>query len=366
MKTFSKWQKGVAITLLIIGAISLTLGSIAFWIDKSLIETEGFIEIADDLIENEEIRVALAESMVDAVLKEAPPRAILARSFLVDITASVLEEERFQKLFSRTVEYAHTNLMDKKLPEFVFGMPGAMKGIKNGVALFDPTLAEQLPDGSRLEKTLQMGKEAVEKMRWWARFIEQMVLILLLVALASITGGIVLTERKWRGVSLFGWILVVFTAVMIVIMYLTRITVTGIPDDQTIRAAVDVGWGIAVRGIRFNALFLAISGGALVVIGRWADSGGAEKLITWISEQWDAWRSGKRSGDVIWKIVPGLSAKTLAIILAIVGIIAIAWPEPSPSFIALLFGFVLFAFAGLAFMSTNTVENGLGILEVVE
>lgn len=354
---FPKWLRIVATLLIVIGAISLSLGSIAYWVENSLVETERFVQLADDLIAQEEIREALAEGMVDAILEELPPRAKLARSVLISVTEAILEDERFQKLFSSAVENAHKGLLEKELPQFVFGIPDAMKSIKNGVGLFDPQLATELPDGSRLAETLEIGREVTGTIRWWAKTIRQLGPIFLILAFLGCVGGIALTERKWHGVFLLGWIMIVTISVMSVFIYILRVSITNIPDDPTMRAAVDAGWAVMARGIRINMLVLAFSGAFLALIGRWADGGGIEKLWSWIKEQWNAWKSGTRPGDKIWKYFPGISGKALAIILAIVGAVALIWPEPSTGFLALLIGFILLALAGLAFMSSGSLKK---------
>ena len=364
VKAFPKWRKVVAVLLLVVGAVSFGLGSVAFWINRSLVETEGFVQLTDDLMAQEEIRAALAEGMVDAILEEVPPQVRLARSVLIDVIAAVLEDERVQDLFSTAVETGHRNLMEGELPDFAFGVPTAMKNIKDGVAFFEPKLAEQLPDGSGLADTLEIGSDVVGTIRGWARFIEQMVSILFLTALLGFAGGILLTERKWHGVFLLGWVLAGTIVAMFLLFYFLRIIITSQPADATVRAAVDAGWRVAVRGIRINMLITAILGVVLAFLGKWADGGGVARLWVRIKEQWTIWRSGERPGDLIWKYVPGVSGKAIAIILAIVGVIAIAWPEPSAGFIALLFGLVLLAIAGLAFVSGRGTKTEQG--EVVK
>ncbi len=352
----SNWRRILALFLIIIGSISFTLGGIAFWIDHSFVQTDGFVQLADDIIAREEVRVALAEATVDAILEQAPPRAQLARGVLNSVVTSVMEDERFQELFLTAVETGHRGLLEGEIPEFVFGIPDTMENIKNGIALFDPELADKFPDGSQLAEMIELTNETAESIRRWAGFIQQSWPILFLFGIASIGGGVALKKRRWKGVALSGWVLVCTIIVFSILLYFARINITARPDDPVVRDAVRAIWDVLARGVRINMMILAILGLFLGLLGKWADRGGATKLRTRIDEQLADWQSSEHRGDMIWSRISNLSGRVLIIALTLIGIIALAWPEPSVGFLAILFGIVLLALAGYIYISTHRTK----------
>lgn len=323
----------LVIVMVVIGALLVGLGVMAFWADRTFLDEDGLASLADDLLAREEVQTAFTERIVDGMLEDARPAAQLAKPLLREVVGSFVGSDAFAEVLSGALRRSYGALLNAEAPDVVLELPDALPKIKEVVAKLDPQLAASIPDGSRLEALVVSSQAIVKPLRFADKAAGVLGWVFFLVGVGLMVGGVFLSRRPpWAGTvagaALAGW-----TGTIAVVLLICKLIIVGGISDPTRQAAVQAGWEVVFRGVQVSLLVVALIGVLIILVSRLYAGEGRPTSIR------------------------DLGTRPIAAIVLVLGVILVVGPHPGPAVLAVLTG-VAFLAAGLVWMFPGLLSIG--------
>jgi hypothetical protein len=102
--------------LLIIAAVGMILGNVASWLELNLVNSERFVSTTVGVLEQEDVRLALADRVVERLLEERPVIEVVAGDELEAIVAGILGSDRLLEVLSSIATQFHIMLTTGERP----------------------------------------------------------------------------------------------------------------------------------------------------------------------------------------------------------------------------------------------------------
>jgi hypothetical protein len=101
----------------------MLLGNVASWLEINLVDSSRFVSTTTGVLEQEDVRLALADRIVERLLEDRPMVASVAGDALEAIVAGVLGTERFRELLSSISTQLHHMLVTGEKPTITIESP---------------------------------------------------------------------------------------------------------------------------------------------------------------------------------------------------------------------------------------------------
>ncbi|MFN8027202.1 MAG: hypothetical protein U0W40_12830 [Acidimicrobiia bacterium] len=307
-----RWQRAVAVLLLVVGFILVPLSAVAIWSRNQLLNTDRYVSTVAPLADNPDIQNVVATRAVDALFSSVdvsqkisgvlPKRAKFlgdtiasqAQGYAVQITEKLLQSSQFQSLWDGMNRAAHAQLVAVLKDQN--GVNAGPAKLKDGKITLDLTNVIEVAKTKLTEKGLGFLKNVsvppvkrtvtlidaggIDQARTASKLLNAIAWLLPILAIACFVGSALLVRPRRRGfirasmVLFFG---AAFTLVLLKIgryFYLDAAT----PPGGNGKAAAAV-WDILLRNLRAAVIILGIIG-LVLAFGTWlsGSSGGAMKL----------------------------------------------------------------------------------------
>ena len=280
--------------VLVIAGLLLLLSSFAIWINRVALNTEVFADTSSSLLDNDQIRSAVATRAVDELFasvdvqaelkKQLPPEyqglsgpaAAGLRQASYEIVNRALEQPAFQQLFRITLEETHKTLVQ------VLEGGGDRISTENGEVTLDLTaiirqaadrigigeqVADKIPeDAGRIVilradelETAQNGFQLLKTLAW----------ILPLLTLAVFALAVWLARDRRRAVRGVGATLAVVGLLGLIAAKLTEnYVVNSLAERRDDREAANAAWDILTELMR-SSFRLMVVVGILFIVAAW-------------------------------------------------------------------------------------------------
>lgn len=295
---------GVWIVLVVAGLL-LLLSSFAIWIDRVALNTGVFADTSSSLLDNPNIRSAVANRAVDELFASVDVQAEVEQQLPADykglsgaaaaglrqasyqIVDRALEQPAFQQLFKITLAQTHETLVQ------VLEGEGARVSTESGEVTLDfraimqeaadrigigRQVADKIPeDAGRIvilrADELDTAQDAFQLLKTLAWFLP-------LLALAAFGLAVWLAGDRRRAVRSTGWVLVAVGIVGLLAANLTRnYVVDALVAREDDRQAANDAWNILTELMR-GSFRLMIVVGILFVVAAWLAGPGRRALTT--------------------------------------------------------------------------------------
>jgi hypothetical protein len=287
--------------LLIFGTIFWTTFGLGLWAQRQALNTDNWVETSDQLLENEQIRTALAVAIVDRLYdSEAvqarletvlPPRldrlAAPAAAALKEIARRnaprLLGTAAALNAWETANRDAHRTLLDI--------VENGVAG--RGVSLDLKTLVEQVASGTGIPASavdklppnvanLEIAPpKELEKVRELLNLFKTLIWVLLALALASFAGAIALAgDRRRRTIlNIGGCLMFAGIAILAFRTMAGKYVVQALADAPNAHAVADDAWNIATR-LMVDVAQGTLLFGFFVVVGAWLVGPGRRATAT--------------------------------------------------------------------------------------
>jgi hypothetical protein len=352
-------HRGTVYALLAVASLLAFLAVFAIWANRQALESDTWTETSTELLEDPEIRQAVAGFMVDELFATVDVEAELAqalpprlqplagpaaggiRQLADDLANEALQRPRVQKLWEEANRNAHETFVDV-----------VVHGDEGDVTLDLGTLVGNLgdqigidvesrlpPDAAQIEvlpeDDLSTAQEAVKLLRGLA-------IVLVLLALA-LYGLAIYLARGWRRRALFSvgfCFLAVGVAVLVARTLAGDAVVNSLSSTEAVQPAVTSTWEIGTS-------LLSDQGGAMLFYG----------LVILIG----AWLAGPRgiARDARRAITPLLERRVIAYAALALILLLLFWWSPTPGFERVPTALLLIALfvAGLEFLRHQAIRD---------
>jgi hypothetical protein len=275
--------------LLILGTLLWTAFGLGLWAKRQALDTNNWVETSDQLLENEQIRSALAVAMVDRLYdsetvqarleKVLPPRldrlAAPASAALKEIARRnaprVLGTAAALKAWETANRTAHETLLDI--------VDNGVKG--RGVSLDLKSLVGEVASGTGLPANavdrlppqvanLEIAPpEELDNVRQLLHLFKTLIWVLLALAVASFAGAIALARDRRRTVlNVGGCLMLAGIAILAFRTLAGKYVVDALADAPNAHAIADDVWEIATR-LMVDAAQGSLLFGFFVILGAW-------------------------------------------------------------------------------------------------
>jgi hypothetical protein len=352
-------RQGIVFTLIAIASLIGLLAVFAIWANRQLLENDTWTDTSTKLLENQEIRSQVADSMVDtlyanvdvqAELQQAlPPRlqplagpaAAGLRELTLRLANQALERPRVQHLWEDANRTMHRQLIDvvehggNEDVNLDIGTIVTQLGQQAGV-----DVSNRIPAGVATIEVLPNDKlSAIQKA---VKALRAVAILLTIVALGLFALAIYLADG-WRREALRS-IGFAFIAIGIVVLVLRKLAGDAVVDSlsstEAVKPAVSNTWSIATS-------LLSAQGGAMIFYGLFIVIG------TWLSGPVGLARTARRA------ITPVLERRVIAYsALGLILLLLFLW-SPTPGFQRLPTSLLLIALSivGLEFLRHRAITD---------
>jgi hypothetical protein len=310
----------VAATLVVLGCVVLLLASIAVWVNRTVVSTDGWVDTVGPLSREEAVAVAASEALTvqiaEAVDLEgfaeerlperaqplAAPLAAAVRGFVQDQVHDVILSDQFNTLWVEANERVHglfVRFMDDEVSA-AEGAEGVVLDLTQAVEDADARLEERgidLFEGEVPQSVGEVhlfGEGRVETVRTGWDLLKALDWVLVAVALVLLAAALLVSQRRRRTGIQIGVGIVITMAVFAVGVRFARNLLFGDIERAEIRAAADSVWDHVRSGLLQQTIVLFVLG-LLVAAGLWITGPGAQavRLRAFASRQLAGLRSGR-------------------------------------------------------------------------
>jgi hypothetical protein len=275
--------------LLVVGTLLWTAFGLGIWAKRQALNTDNWVDTSDQLLENEEIRTALAVFIVDQLydsdavqtrLKEAlPPRldglAGPAAAGLKEIAQRnaprVLGTAAALNAWQTANRTAHDKLLDI-INNGVLGrdvsldLKSLVEEVASGTGL-PASAADRLPPN--VANLTVATPDELENVRDLLHLFETLVWVLLVLALACFAGAVALARDRRRTVlNLGGCLMFAGIAILAFRTLAGKYVVEALAEAPNAHAIADDAWGIVTR-LMVDVAEGTLLFGFFVLVGAW-------------------------------------------------------------------------------------------------
>jgi hypothetical protein len=250
--------------LLAVGLGLVPLGDLALWLRRDVLDTDRFGTLSVKLIQQPEIRGALADRVTDELVTTKPALAA-GRIALARATSGVIATTAFRTIFEHAVSRMHAQLrrgderltldLDPMLPlvQHAVGAVDARAGALVPTTGLPPIEIATKHDAPALWDGIQIALDA----SW----------ILPLVALAFLAAALAVAHRHARMAILVGIAIAILAGVILVALAVVRRGIAESAGSQVDVSAFDAGWHSLTSTLVSQTIVLGLAGFVLVAAG---------------------------------------------------------------------------------------------------
>jgi len=242
-----------------VGAALLVVGACGLWIDGEIGDAETFTARAGDLIDEPEIRTALAEAAVDPLFEGAPSALSLQREIAVGLIAGVLADDPFVGAFRQILGLAHTRLIEGERGPVEITLERVIDVAREDLGQISPVLAARI-DVIETPEIVVVARREAQALRVLLDLARAFSVALVIAGAVMVLIGAL--RNGGRGLVAAGIAAIVASAVLFVVLLATRAGVVAGVQAGRARDAVGAGWDVVVSGLLWT---LAVAAGAGVV-----------------------------------------------------------------------------------------------------
>jgi hypothetical protein len=250
--------------LIALGLVVVPLGSLGIWTSRDLLHTDSFVSLANDVVQEQDVKSALADRIVEEIVTLAP-RLAVTQPLVKRGTVTAIGTSAFQTVFSGAATQMHTQL-ERGDDELSLHLDAVLPIIRTSVAELDPRVAQLVPRTGLPSITvvrrsdvpvLWRGVDLARTLSW----------VLPALALVLLAAGVLLARRRGRALVVAGVGVVVMAIVVIALLGVGRDVLSDVGGNQVSNDAFDAAWNAATRPFIIQTLLLALVGGLAAVGG---------------------------------------------------------------------------------------------------
>lgn len=261
-------RKVVSILLMVVGLATLSLASIGWWLDSTVLNTERFVTIVDGSLNDPQVRSALVQTVRDDIFAGA------VETLQPGVIEASLQLPQFRVIFRDAVRRAHLFLLDPTQTEVSLDLSGYKELLKEAAGRFDPslpaaidsTITELLGPGASSDLVVaSYSRDQIPP--WWDDVIalRNQVGVILAVGLGLIVAGILFHPRRAVAAAVAGGLGALGAAVLALVVYVVAPVTPGLATDPLEIAATKHLVVLLTRPLVGQLLIVAVIGTAIAL-----------------------------------------------------------------------------------------------------
>jgi hypothetical protein len=134
-----------SIVLVVVGAVLLVAGTVAFYAREQIVDRQAFADRAVAALDDDEVRAVVEREIVTYAIDHGSADLVAARPLLESVVGTLLQTEPFRRVFRAAASEANRLFFDRSRENVVFDLGDAAQIVEFGLRSVSPDLAQQLP-----------------------------------------------------------------------------------------------------------------------------------------------------------------------------------------------------------------------------
>ncbi|HEX9260423.1 MAG TPA: hypothetical protein VF855_12865, partial [Acidimicrobiales bacterium] len=156
--------------LVVVGGLLLNLSALCLWSWRSFASSQGFADVATDMLKEPAVREVVAHQIVAALENQsvAGDVVISARPLIEQVVEEVVATSSFRGIFHASVEQVHAAVFAGHRTRLLVPVDDAAELVADALRVISPTLAEAIP-ATALSVAVGISQSSwVERSMSWA------------------------------------------------------------------------------------------------------------------------------------------------------------------------------------------------------
>jgi hypothetical protein len=299
-----------SVTLAVIGAVLVVLGTVLFYARSEIIDEDAFADHAVEALDHDELRAVVSTEIAVQLIERGSADLVAARPLIEQVVTTIVDTRPFKQVFREAARQANRLLFVRSRDNVAFNVSDAVEIVRFGVKSIDPKLAADLPKEDLDLALLTLRKrEFARQSLAVADEIRVLGLVVPALALLALVGAVLAAPDRRVGV-LRAALALAAAGLLVAVVYLilrARILAGVIGEDELtdeeVRDAVGALLDAFLGGLFAWALALAGVGALVAGAAAALDPERAEDPVARLRR-----RLTERPQSTGWRVARGLAA----------------------------------------------------------
>jgi uncharacterized membrane protein HdeD (DUF308 family) len=240
----SRFRAPAGVALLVLGAVLLIVGALAFYAREQIVDREAFANRAVDALDDDAVRRVVAREIVVYLAERGSPDLAAARPLLESVVGSLIETSPFQRVYRAAALEANRVFFVRERENVLLDLGDAAQIVEFGLRSVSPSLAQDLPDDLKPDLLTLRDREFAGATLRAADQVRVLGIVLPLVALVLLAAGVAISPDRRIAVLRAGVAVGAAAALLLVALLVLRArTLAGVYGedeltDEDVRGAV--------------------------------------------------------------------------------------------------------------------------------
>ena len=259
-------RSSASIVLVILGAIVLLAGALAFYAREQIIDREAFADRAVTALDDDGLRLVVGREIVTYIVDRGAADLAAARPLVESVVGSLMQTDPFRRVFRAAARETNKVFFDRHAENALFDLGDAAEIVDFGLRSVSPKLAAQLPSDLKPDLVTLRRREFAGATLAVADDIRVLGLVLPLLSILLFAGAILVAPDRRVGVLRTGVAVgAVGALIAIALLVLRARTLAGVRGedevtDEEVRDAVAGLLDAFIGDLFLWALLLALLG----------------------------------------------------------------------------------------------------------
>ena len=250
-------MRGVlAVVLAVVGVLLVPLADAGVWTRRELLPREHFVALANKVLDEDEVRVALAERITN----EIDDRADLtrrARSIIAPAVDHGLSTRPFRTVFERAVGEVHDQI-ERGDDRLVLHLDALLPVVQRTVRRIDADVADDVP--SNLPEITIITDRDVPTFFRIVELVRPASLVFPIACLVVLLAAVVLSNRRWLTMVLVGAAIALVSVLLVGLVRFGRDLLSEVTGPELNLQAFEAGYDVVTRSFVLQTVVLALVG----------------------------------------------------------------------------------------------------------
>ena len=230
-------RRRLSLALAVAGAALALIGGVLLYARANVFDADAIAERAEKALSDEQLRLALAQPITDAIIDNGPPELVNARPLIESVVTGALGSPPVKAVFGEAVKTVNLKLFQRDPNSLLLNLAEAASIASGAIEAIAPDVAAKVPDIGRLRIELTENEAALRALEV-AQDVRAGALILPPLALILLIASVVLAPDRRRGVVRVGLSLAAAAVVGVLIYTIARELLLRQFDDPLVVDAV--------------------------------------------------------------------------------------------------------------------------------
>jgi hypothetical protein len=267
--TVDRSRATASVVMLVIGAVLLIAGTLAFYAREQIVDREAFANRAVAALDDDGVRTIVGREIVIYLAERGSADLAAARPLLESVVDTLIQTDPFQRVFRSAAREANRVFFVRDKENVLLDLGDAAQIVEFGLRSVSPNLAKQLPSDLKPDLLALKDSEVTGTTLRVADSIRTLGIVLPLLALALLVGAVAVAPDRRVAVLRAGIAVGTAGAILLVaLVVLEARTLAGVygedeVTDEEVRNAVSGLWDAFLGDLLTWALLLALLGIAI-------------------------------------------------------------------------------------------------------